>query len=109
VAGCGEGLWGSRLGMFVWSVLLVGMHVSGGVMVGWVRCDFFVLLGAGFSLGLTMGFFFWRDIVSGFLSIPYGDVSWAWAFTFVDVCFFVVDVLGPLLYDGCVVVAGAFC
>ena len=36
--------------------------------------------------GIECGFLFsHRDVVSGCLSIRYGDVGWAWAFAFVDV------------------------
>jgi len=69
LAGCDESLWGSRLGMFVWGVLLMGMHVSGGVVLGEAWCDFFVLFVAGLSLRLTVGFCFPGGILSRVVSL----------------------------------------
>ena len=40
--------------MFIWGVLLVGMHDSGGVVVGEVRCELLDLLEAGINFGLTV-------------------------------------------------------
>ena len=49
MSGCGGSFWGSRLGMFVWGLLLVEMHGSGGLVVGEVRCELLVLLVAGIT------------------------------------------------------------
>ena len=50
-------------------------------------CVFGFFSGRSF-FGIDCGFLFSRrDMVSGCLSIRYGDIGWAWAFAFVDVCF----------------------
>jgi len=55
--------------MFVWGVLLVGVHRSGGVVVGEVWCEFLVLLVAGLSLGLSVGFYFPGGVLSRVVSL----------------------------------------
>ena len=62
---CDESLWWSRFGMCVWGVLPMGMHGSGGVVVGEVRCKILVLLEAGITLGLTVSF----SVPDGVLSL----------------------------------------
>jgi len=69
VVGCDESLWGSWFGMFVWGVLLEGVHVSFGVVVGDMWCEFFVLLVAGLSLGLSVGFCFLGGVLSRVVSL----------------------------------------
>ena len=110
MAGCDESLWGSWLGMFVWCVLLVGMHVSGGVVVGRCGAIFQFLIFRDWSFFGICGEFTFprRDVVSGCLSLRCSDVGWAWVLSFADVCVFVVDVSDPCRYDGCVVVVGSF-
>ena len=39
-----ENLWRFELGMFVWGVFLVGMHDSGGIVVGVVRLVLLLIL-----------------------------------------------------------------
>ena len=55
-SGSVEGLRRFKLGMFVWGVLLVGMHGSGGIVVGVVRCELLILLRSSITLVLTVGF-----------------------------------------------------
>jgi hypothetical protein len=63
------------LDMFVWGVLLVGMHVSGGVVVGEVWCDFFCVFWAGLSLGLSVSFCFPGEVLSRVVSL-FVTVKW---------------------------------
>jgi len=55
-SGSVEGLRRFKLGMFVWGVLLVGMHGSGGIVVGVVRCELLILLRSSITLVMTVGF-----------------------------------------------------
>jgi hypothetical protein len=49
---------------------------------------FIFLLVTGLSLGFTIYFLFpGRNFVSGCLSLRCGDAEWAWALSFVVVCF----------------------
>ena len=108
--GCDESLWGSWLDMFVWGVLLVGVHVSGGVVVGEVWCEFFYLSMTGLSLGMFVGICFPGGVLFRVVS-PFVSGMWI-ELGRLRSCFFVsflADVLGPLLYAGCVVAVGAFC
>jgi len=56
VSGSDDVLWMAGLGVFVWGVLLVGMHGSGGVIVEAVSCELLILLESSITLGLTAGF-----------------------------------------------------
>ena len=106
--GCDEGLWGSWFCMFVWGVLLAGVHVSGGVVIGEAWCEFFVLLVAGLSLELSVDFVFPEGFCLRLSPCSFRECGLGLGVCVCGCMFFNADVLGSLLYTGCVVVVGAF-
>ena len=95
--------------MFVFGLLLVGMHGSGGVVVGEARCELLVFLEAGITLGLTAGFCVSGGVLSLVVSLSGIGMQIGFGRLRLWLHVFVVDVLGPLLYAGYVVIFGAFC
>ncbi len=55
--------------MFVWGVLLVGMHGSGCIVVGVVMCELLILLESGITLESTAGFCVPGGVLSLFVSL----------------------------------------
>ena len=57
VSGSDGGLRRFEFGMFIWGVFVVGMHGSGGIVVGVARCELLILLESNITLELTGGVF----------------------------------------------------